>query len=212
MGSSRPFSHNRSVTDVSNTTVITNVYNKTVINRNVSNISVNGGPNGTKATPTPQELQAANRPHTPPTKDQVDHKRLASENKELHASVNKGRPPIAAVSKAGDFKHPFAAKGAPGLVKPASLRGPAGAKPMNAIHQPLNGVHGNNAIVHGANNPTPGWQHNANHRSPPHATAALGGGPAHGPRNPQLKVAPPKIAPKVARRAPPPPQNKKPNH
>ncbi len=45
-------------------------------------------------------------------------------DKELHASVNKGKPPIAAVSKAGDFKHPFAAQGRTGVrSKPASLTG-----------------------------------------------------------------------------------------
>lgn len=219
------FFYNRSVTNVSNTTVITNVYNQTITNRNVSNISVNGGPNGTKATPTPQELLAANKPHTPPTKDQADHRKLASENKDLHASVNKGKPPFGAVSKAGDFSHPFTAKGAPGLVKPASLtnpKGPAGAKPMNAIHQPPNGVHGKNAVVHGANSPIRGPQYNAIHGAPPHAMAALSGGPAHGPRNagsnfvrpqkPQPKVAPPKVAARVARPAPPPHEKKNPQH
>jgi hypothetical protein len=250
------FHYNRSVTNVGNTTVIPNVYNKSVINHSISKVSFNGGPNGAKVAPTPQELLAANKQHFPPTKDQSDHRKLAGENKDLHASVNKGRPPIAAVSKAGDFKHPFAARGAPALVKPASLpgghpldahrldrdrfvkpKGPVPARPLNALHQPPNGIHGKNAIVRGANNPMRGPQFNpiqgphtnTIHGAPPHAMAAFGGAPAHGlrnvgpgprnvgsnfvrPRSPQFRVAPPNIAAHVARPAPPPREIKKPNH
>ena len=139
------FFYNRSVANIGGTTVITNVYNKTVIN-NTTHVSFNGGNGGLSARPTPAELVAANEHHIEATRDQLDHQRLASQNRSLRASVCGGKPPIAAVSRAADYspRNVVAARGAAGSpVRPASLtggapngkpNGAAGAKPLNANH------------------------------------------------------------------------------
>jgi WXXGXW repeat (2 copies) len=114
--------YNRSVTNISNTTVITNVYNKTVINNNVTNVSYNGGQGGIKTTPTPQERLAASQHHLPPNSLQTQHQELASHDHSLFSKVNNGKPSIAAVTKPGNFSGPgvFAAKAA-GPVHPAAF-------------------------------------------------------------------------------------------
>lgn len=149
------FYYNRSVANIGNTAIIGNVYNKTVVVNNTTNVSYNGGNGGLKAQPTAQELQAAHEHHISATNDQLAHQKLASENKSLRASVCKGKPPIAAVTRVADYspKSTFAAKGATGF-KPASLKpgndgqhhfdsqhtarsnDGLGAKPFNANHGP----------------------------------------------------------------------------
>lgn len=98
------FYYNRSVTNVSVTNV-TNVYNKTVVvnNTTVNNVSYNGGEGGVKAQPTPQEQIAEHEQHTAPLAAQTQHQTLASQNRQNFASVNQGKPAIAATAKAGDF-------------------------------------------------------------------------------------------------------------
>lgn len=154
------FFYNKSVTRISNTTIITNVYNKTVI-KNTTNVSFNGGNGGIRAQPTTQELQAANEHHVTPTGDQITHQKLASENKALRASVNGGKPPIAAVAKAADFspRNVVAAKGAAGPVKPTSLK--TGAAPNgNQLGKNANGnnvtanPHPNAGLAKGASGAT----------------------------------------------------------
>ncbi len=117
------FYYNRSVTNISNTTVINNVYNQQVVNNHTTNVSYNGGNGGLHAQPTQRELQAANEQHIAPTHEQQNHQQLASQNKDLRASVNHGAPAIAAVGKAGDFSshNAVAAQAAGAHVKPASL-------------------------------------------------------------------------------------------
>ena len=116
------FYYNRSVTNVSNTTVINNVYNKTVINNNVTNVSYNGGKGGLTAKPTPAQRAAAQQHHIAPTALQQQHQKLAAQDRALHFNQNHGKPPVAAVAKAGDFKGPgvLAAKSA-GPAVPAQL-------------------------------------------------------------------------------------------
>ncbi|MGA9550271.1 MAG: hypothetical protein WBS14_21785, partial [Rhodomicrobium sp.] len=108
---------------ISNTTVINNVYNQQVVNNHTTNVSYNGGNGGLHAQPTQRELQAANEQHIAPTHEQQNHQQLASQNKDLRASVNHGSPAIAAVGKAGDFSshNAVAAQAAGAHVKPASL-------------------------------------------------------------------------------------------
>lgn len=98
------FYYNRSVTNVSVTNV-TNVYNKTVIvnNTTVNNVSYNGGSGGIQAHPTAQEQAYANEPHTAPLAAQTQQEHLASQNHENFASVNQGKPAVAATARAGDF-------------------------------------------------------------------------------------------------------------
>ncbi|HXZ41353.1 MAG TPA: hypothetical protein VEG68_11495 [Terriglobales bacterium] len=100
------FYYNQTVNNV-NVTKVTNVYNTTVINNNtttVNRVSYNGGPGGIVAHATPQEEAAARQPHIEPTAAQVQHENTAKSNPELRASVNQGRPPIAATVKPAEFK------------------------------------------------------------------------------------------------------------
>ena len=95
------YRYNTAVTNV-NRTVIHNTYNKTVINKNVcnncKNVSYNGGHGGINARPTPAQLDAR-RHGRPPTTDQRNQARIASQDRNLYANVNKGKPPVTAVQK-----------------------------------------------------------------------------------------------------------------
>jgi hypothetical protein len=100
----RQFYYNQAVNNVSVTNVH-NVYNTTVVNNvtTVNRASYNGGPGGITARPTPEQEAAAQERHMPPTSAQVQHERAASTNRDLLASVNQGRPPIAATPKPAEF-------------------------------------------------------------------------------------------------------------
>jgi len=100
------FFYNQTVNNV-NVTRVTNVYNTTVINNNtttVNRVSYNGGPGGITARPTAAEEAAAQQKHIEPTQAQMQHETLAKDNPQLRASVNNGRPPIAATAKPAEFK------------------------------------------------------------------------------------------------------------
>src|SRR5579863_2820429 len=96
------FYYNRSVTNVSVTNV-TNVYNRTVIVNNTSTTSFNGGNGGIQARPTAQEERYEHEPHTAPLSAQSQHEQAAMQNRDNFASVNHGRPAIAATARPGDF-------------------------------------------------------------------------------------------------------------
>jgi hypothetical protein len=96
------FSYNRSVTNVNITNV--HVYNKTVINNvTVNRVSYNGGRGGIPARPLAEEERATREHHMEATSVQAQHERAARSNRALLASVNHGRPAIAATARAGDF-------------------------------------------------------------------------------------------------------------
>jgi hypothetical protein len=116
------YTYNRSVTNIS-VGVNVNVYSKTVINNNVTNVSYNGGNGGIKAQPSADQLKYANERHLPASGDQLQHQHLAAKNPDLRLANNRGKPSIAATSKAGDFSkdHVFAAKSAGAGFRPASL-------------------------------------------------------------------------------------------
>ena len=97
------FFYNRSVNNV-NVTNIHNVYNTTVINNTtVNRISYNGGDGGINARPTREEEAAQRERHIPPVGAQTQHLQAARANPELRASVNHGRPPVAATPRPGAF-------------------------------------------------------------------------------------------------------------
>jgi hypothetical protein len=121
------FAYNRSVTNVTNvtnTTIVNNTYNKTVVVNNTTNnhVSFNGGTGGTTAQPTAAETAAANEHHVRATAEQTQHVQQASHNHALLASVNGGKPAIAATPKAGAFtaKGVVAAKAAGPTNRPAA--------------------------------------------------------------------------------------------
>ena len=93
------FAYNTAVLHV-NTTVVHNTYidntvihNTTVINRTSFN-----GPGGINARPNSQEMVAARESHVQATSEQMSHEHFASTNRANFASVNGGRPAMAAVS------------------------------------------------------------------------------------------------------------------
>ena len=94
--------YNRSVTNV-DVTVVHNTYNTTVINNNSTRVSFNGGRGGTAASPRSREMEAVRQHHISMTSEQTQHQQAASSNRTLLASVNHGRPDIAATPRPGEF-------------------------------------------------------------------------------------------------------------
>ncbi len=97
------FFYNRSVMNV-NVTNIHNVYEERVTNVTVNRVSYNGGEGGITARPTPQEESAMHERHLPPVAAQTQHIQAARSNPELRASTNRGKPPVAATARPGEFK------------------------------------------------------------------------------------------------------------
>jgi hypothetical protein len=97
------FYYNRSVTNV-NITEIHNVYNTTIINRNETRVSYNGGDGGVRERPSREEENFSRERHIPPVSVQHQHAQEARGNRELRASVNQGKPPIAATQRPGAFR------------------------------------------------------------------------------------------------------------
>ena len=131
------FYYNRSVTNISNTN-ITNVYNRTVVNNvTVNRVSFNGGAGGVAARPSTAELRAAGEHHVGLTPVQRQHEQKARGDTTLRASVNGGRPPIAATQRPAAFsgRGVVAARGAApaGAAHPA---GPAHGAAMNRSDRP----------------------------------------------------------------------------
>jgi hypothetical protein len=98
------FFYNRTVNNVNivnihNTYNTTIVHNTTVINR----VSYNGGNGGIEARATSQEEAAERERHIAPVAAQVQHVQTARSNPQLRASVNQGKPPIAATARPTQF-------------------------------------------------------------------------------------------------------------
>jgi hypothetical protein len=129
------FFYNRAVSNV-NVTVIHNVYNTTVINNNVNRVSYNGGNGGINARPSAQEEAAARQRHIPPVAAQVQHVQAARANPQERASVNMGKPAVAATPRPGDFNDRGAvpAREAGGPYTPAPR---AGGVPGHATGTPV---------------------------------------------------------------------------
>jgi hypothetical protein len=99
------FYYNRSVSNV-NVNVVRNTYNTTVVNNtNINRVSYNGGAGGINAQPTAAEQAAMRQRHTQATPAQLRHEQASSTNRAMLASVNQGRPSIAATPRAGAFGH-----------------------------------------------------------------------------------------------------------
>jgi len=137
------FFYNRSVNNV-NVTNIHNVYNTTVINNtNVTRVSYNGGNGGIDARANAEEEAAERDRHIAPVQAQTEHVQAARSDPQLRASVNQGRPAIAATEKPGDFKgHVVAAREAGAPYHPPAEHGAAG-RPENNVPRPPNAVHPN---------------------------------------------------------------------
>jgi WXXGXW repeat (2 copies) len=132
------FFYNRSVTNV-NVTNIHNVYNTTVVNRNVENhVSYNGGSGGIDARPTSEQEAAAHDRHVPPVAAQTQHAQEARTDTQQRASVNMGKPAVAATARPGEFKggDVVQAREAGGAYKPPANRAANQARPENNAARP----------------------------------------------------------------------------
>ena len=138
------FFYNRSVTNITNTTTITNVYTKTVVNNvTVNNVSYNGGPGGVAEHPSAQEQAVAHQAHQAPTSAQTAHINSAASQHDLLASVNQGKPQIAATPKPGAFSGPgiVKARGAPAAPEHAAPPVAHNAAPKAAPPKPAEPAH-----------------------------------------------------------------------
>jgi WXXGXW repeat (2 copies) len=133
------FFYNRDVANI-NVVNIHNVYNEHV-NVTVNHISYNGGKGGIEARPRPEDELADRDRHIGAVAAQTEHINAARGNRELRASVNQGRPPIAATGRPGEFSsHEVVASreaGAP--YHPPANRGNAGARTENAARPAAEG-------------------------------------------------------------------------
>ncbi|MCL5023675.1 MAG: hypothetical protein M1497_09975 [Nitrospirae bacterium] len=103
------FYYNRTVNNI-NVTNITTVYTKTVRNVRPAGASFNGGSGGTTARPTSEQLAAARQKRASLTDSQKQQIRVARADPKQRATVNRGRPAIAATAKPGVFKGPGVTK------------------------------------------------------------------------------------------------------
>ncbi|HXE77888.1 MAG TPA: hypothetical protein VN614_06570 [Rhodanobacter sp.] len=102
------FAYNRAVVNFGRTHV-TNVYNNTVIVRqntivNRTRVSYNGGPHGIRRQATGREIQLANEHRLPPTRNQDAMRRDASMDRGQRATVNRGRPEVAAATDRATYQ------------------------------------------------------------------------------------------------------------
>ena len=127
------FAYNRSVTNVNVTEVHNTYINNTVVNKTtvVNNVSYNGGTGGTTAQPTAGERAAERDHHVEATHEQMQHEHAASTDRAQLASVNHGRPAVAASAKAGVLrgKGVMAARTAGNANRPSSGNNGSGNRP-----------------------------------------------------------------------------------
>ena len=126
----REFYYNRAVNNVALDDA--RVYNRTVVNNvNITRVSYNGGNGGVMARPTPQQEQFMRERHIPATNNQLEHERMAQQDHNLLATVNRGRPPVAATPKPTAFRgdHVVAARNQPVNVPATQPHAVNAAKP-----------------------------------------------------------------------------------
>jgi hypothetical protein len=131
------FFYNRTVNNVNivnihNTYNTTIVHNTTVINR----VSYNGGTGGIEARATSEQEAAARERHVGPVPAQVQHLQAARSNPQLRASVNQGKPPIAATARPTEFSGQgvVSAREAGAPYHPPANRPNTESRPANPAH------------------------------------------------------------------------------
>jgi hypothetical protein len=183
------FRYNTAVVRV-NRTVIHNTYNKTVINKCTNcHVSFNGGHGGISAKPNAAQMQAR-RNGRPPTTDQRNVARVASQDRNLYANVNKGKPPVTAVAKPVNDPHqlpkyaPVTAADKQNNMKNANNAN-GGNKNGNLQSNPKHNASTNQAQHHGGQNPPSGTMHSGKHQGsgqgkPPSSMQSQGGAHSQG--------------------------------
>jgi len=99
------FTYNTAITNV-DTTIVRNTYidRRVVVTRPVNRASYNG-PGGVTARPTERELATANDRRFEPTPVQVQHARVAGQDRNMYSNVNHNRPATGAVARPVDDAH-----------------------------------------------------------------------------------------------------------
>jgi hypothetical protein len=146
------FAYNTAVTNVNTTVIHTTYINRTVINNvTVNRVSYNGGPGGLVVRPNHAEEAAMRERHTVATAEQAHHEHAAAGNHALLASVNHGRPSIAATSQAGHFEgHGVMAAREPAAHAPSNsrdYRNNVPRPPSAAERSDARAAHVNNAVA-----------------------------------------------------------------
>jgi hypothetical protein len=98
----RNFYYNRSVNNIRITNV--HIYNRTVVVHERTRVAFNGGPGGINRRPSHNDERFMHERHFEATHTQVEHEHGARGNREFLASVNHGRPAVAATSRPGEFR------------------------------------------------------------------------------------------------------------
>ena len=98
----RTFYYNRSVNNIRVTNV--HIYNRTVVVHERTRVAFNGGPGGINRRPSRDDERFMHERHFEATHMQIEHEHGARGNREFLASVNHGRPAIAATSRPGEFR------------------------------------------------------------------------------------------------------------
>jgi hypothetical protein len=127
------FYYNREVNHIDER-VVRNVYNVHVENNvNITRVSYNGGNGGVNVRATTQEEAAARERHIGPVGAQNEHIQAARGNRELRASENHGKPPIAATARPSAFSGGgvVAAKTGGNYNPPANRGGNTANRPAN---------------------------------------------------------------------------------
>lgn len=114
----RTFYYNRTVNNINITNV--HIYNKTVIENHENRVSFNGGRGGINARPERSDEAAERERHFEPTGMQMQHERAASGNREFLASVNHGRPAVAATERPGEFNRGVPSRDVEGRNRPGN--------------------------------------------------------------------------------------------
>jgi hypothetical protein len=96
------FYYNRSVNNVRGGD-FHNVYDRSVRITNYNHVSYNGGRGGISARPNRTEEAVSREQHRQPTAMQTQHVQAARGNHEMLASVNRGRPAVAATVKPAEM-------------------------------------------------------------------------------------------------------------
>jgi WXXGXW repeat (2 copies) len=127
------FFYNRAVNNV-NVTNIHNVYNTTVVNRSENHVSYNGGNGGITARPTPQQETAARERHVAPVAAQTQQMQAARTDRQQRASVNQGKPPVAATPRPGAMQE----RGVVAANQAGGVYHPPAPAPAAANREPAN--------------------------------------------------------------------------
>lgn len=100
------FYYNRRVNNIRTTNITTIYSNPVPRSATTRRVSYNGGSGGITLRPTATQLSAARQRGSAPIAAQREQIQAAQRNRNLRASINHGRPPIAATPRPGAFRGP----------------------------------------------------------------------------------------------------------